>query len=93
MAFVGTADTPLGYLKSRTRWHWSETVFWLATLLPFYFFPDYLQLASQIAITDEPFEGLAPVIVDELTEALKRMLADRRLAINLVEAAAVAYGR
>ncbi len=52
MAFVaGTADGPLAYLKARTRWHWSETVFWLATLLPFYFFPDYLQLASQIAIT------------------------------------------
>jgi branched-chain amino acid transport system permease protein len=52
MAFVaGTAEGPLGYLKAQTRWHWSETVFWLATLLPFYFFPDYLQLASQIAIT------------------------------------------
>jgi branched-chain amino acid transport system permease protein len=52
MAFVaGAAEGPLGYLKAQTRWHWSETVFWLATLLPFYFFPDYLQLASQIAIT------------------------------------------
>jgi branched-chain amino acid transport system permease protein len=52
MAFVAApAAGPLGYLKAQTRWHWSETVFWLATLLPFYFFPDYLQLASQIAIT------------------------------------------
>jgi branched-chain amino acid transport system permease protein len=52
MAFVnGTAEGPLSYLKAQTRWHWSETVFWLATLLPFYFLPDYLQLASQIAIT------------------------------------------
>jgi branched-chain amino acid transport system permease protein len=51
MAFAATADSPLGYLKAQTRWHWSETVFWLATLLPFYFLPDYLQLASQIAIT------------------------------------------
>jgi branched-chain amino acid transport system permease protein len=52
MALVtGTAEGPLGYLKAQTRWHWSETAFWLATLLPFYFLPDYLQLASQIAIT------------------------------------------
>jgi len=51
MALTAAASTPLGYLKAQTRWHWSETVFWLATLLPFYFFPDYLQLASQIAIT------------------------------------------
>jgi branched-chain amino acid transport system permease protein len=41
---------PVGYLKAQTRWRWIETAFWLATLLPFYFFPDYLQLASQIAI-------------------------------------------
>jgi branched-chain amino acid transport system permease protein len=52
MAVVtGAAEGPLGYLKAQTRWRWSETVFWLATLLPFYFLPDYLQLASQIAIT------------------------------------------
>ena len=42
---------PTHYLKAQTRWHWSETAFWLATLLPFYLFPNYLQLASQIAIT------------------------------------------
>ena len=45
------APEPVRYLKAQTRWHWAETVFWLATLLPFYFVPDYLQLASQIAIT------------------------------------------
>ena len=28
-----------------------EIVFWLATLAPFFLFPDYLVLASQIAIT------------------------------------------
>ncbi len=49
--FTNAAAGPVHYLKSQTRWHWSETVFWLATLLPFYFLPDYLQLASQIAIT------------------------------------------
>ncbi len=42
---------PVAYLKAQTRWRWFETAFWLATLLPFYFLPDYLQLASQIAIT------------------------------------------
>jgi len=52
MALVtDVASEPVRYLKAQTRWHWAETVFWLATLLPFYFFPDYLQLASQIAIT------------------------------------------
>jgi branched-chain amino acid transport system permease protein len=47
----GAAAGPVKYLKSQTRWRGIETVFWLATLLPFYFLPDYLQLASQIAIT------------------------------------------
>jgi branched-chain amino acid transport system permease protein len=53
MASITDATTtePVRYLRTQTRWHWSETMFWLATLLPFYFVPDYLQLASQIAIT------------------------------------------
>jgi len=38
-----------------------------------------------LMLLDEPFEGLAPVIVDELTAAMKTMLADHRLAIILVE--------
>jgi branched-chain amino acid transport system ATP-binding protein len=38
-----------------------------------------------LMLLDEPFEGLAPVIVDELTEAMKVMLADRSIAIVLVE--------
>lgn len=45
-----TGVTPQGVLDRQTRWHWGETLFWLATLLPFYFFPTYLNLASQIAI-------------------------------------------
>jgi branched-chain amino acid transport system permease protein len=40
-----------GYLQAQSRWHPLEIVFWLATLLPFWLFPDYLALASQIAIT------------------------------------------
>ena len=39
------------HFRQKTRWHWLETVFWLSTLLPFVVTPDYLSLASQIAIT------------------------------------------
>jgi branched-chain amino acid transport system permease protein len=42
---------PRRYLEAQTRWHRSEIAFWIATLLPFVIFPNYLQLASQIAIT------------------------------------------
>ena len=38
-----------------------------------------------LMLLDEPFEGLAPVIVDELTAAMKVMLSDRQIAIILVE--------
>ncbi len=33
------------------RWRWLEIAFWLCTLLPFVVTPNYLSLASQIAIT------------------------------------------
>ena len=48
---TSAADAPFQYLKAQTRWHPIETVFWLATLLPFFLLPSYLQLANQIAIT------------------------------------------
>jgi branched-chain amino acid transport system ATP-binding protein len=38
-----------------------------------------------LMLLDEPFEGLAPVIVDELTAAIKLMLSDRGITIILVE--------
>ena len=38
-----------------------------------------------LMLLDEPFEGLAPVIVEELIAAMKLMLADRSIAIVLVE--------
>jgi branched-chain amino acid transport system ATP-binding protein len=38
-----------------------------------------------LVLLDEPFEGLAPVIVDELTAAIKSMVAERSIAIVLVE--------
>ena len=45
------AVTPQKYLQAQSRWHPIELAFWLATLLPFFLFPSYLSLASQIAIT------------------------------------------
>ncbi|HEX3440730.1 MAG TPA: branched-chain amino acid ABC transporter permease [Pseudolabrys sp.] len=42
--------TPQQYLKSLSRWRIVEIVFWLVTLTPYVLFPDYLALASQIAI-------------------------------------------
>jgi branched-chain amino acid transport system ATP-binding protein len=38
-----------------------------------------------LLLLDEPFEGLAPVIVDELISAMRMMLAGRTMAIILVE--------
>jgi len=42
---------PHEFLKAQIRWRCSEIAFWLATLLPFVLAPNYLVLASQIAIT------------------------------------------
>ena len=39
------------YVKREAQWRPIEFVFWAATLLPFLLFPNYLSLASQIAIT------------------------------------------
>jgi len=46
-----TIAGPHEFLRDQIRWQWSEIAFWLATLLPFVLAPDYLVLASQIAIT------------------------------------------
>jgi len=43
--------TPHAYLQRQSRWTPIEIAFWAATLLPYWLFPDYLSLASQIAIT------------------------------------------
>src|SRR5499433_2428552 len=42
---------PRRYLEAQIRWRPVEIAFWLATLLPFVLTPNYLVLASQIAIT------------------------------------------
>src|SRR5271168_5014780 len=51
--------SPRLYLQAQTRWRPAEIVFWLATLLPYLLFPDYLSLASQIAVA-----GLFAVSLD-----------------------------
>jgi len=48
---ANTTLTPQAYLHAQSRWQPIEIVFWLATLVPYVLFPDYLSLASQIAIT------------------------------------------
>jgi len=50
MALSEGMASPQLYLRAQTRWHPAEIVFWAATLLPFLLFPNYLSLASQIAI-------------------------------------------
>lgn len=44
-----------------------------------------LMTNPSLLLLDEPCEGLAPVIVDELLAAMKLMLSDRRTAIIMVE--------
>src|SRR5258705_8262333 len=45
------AAEPQRYLATQIRWRPIEIAFWLATLSPFVLAPNYLTLASQIAIT------------------------------------------
>jgi branched-chain amino acid transport system ATP-binding protein len=44
-----------------------------------------LMTNPSLLLLDEPLEGLAPVIVDEITAAMQTMLTDNRIAIILVE--------
>ena len=50
-----------------------------------------------LLLLDEPLEGLAPIVVEELTAAIRRMSAEEGTALILVEqhaeASAVAYPR
>ena len=50
MTLISAPVTPQAYLQGLSRWRPAEIAFWLATLLPFWLFPDYLSLASQVAI-------------------------------------------
>lgn len=44
-----------------------------------------LMAGTRILLLDEPFEGLAPIVVEELTAAIRRMIAERFNAFVLVE--------
>ena len=44
-----------------------------------------LMTNPSLLLMDEPLEGLAPIIVEELAAAIKRMLEERSTAIILVE--------
>ncbi len=50
MALAEKVTSPRLFLQAQTRWRPAEIVFWLATLSPYVLFPNYLSLASQIAI-------------------------------------------
>jgi branched-chain amino acid transport system permease protein len=50
MALAEKVTSPRLYLQAQTRWRPTEIAFWLATLLPYFLFPNYLSLASQIAV-------------------------------------------
>jgi branched-chain amino acid transport system permease protein len=51
VALSRPASDPMARLQAQSRWHPIEYAFWAATLLPFLLLPNYLVLASQIAIT------------------------------------------
>ena len=51
MSATKASTEPISQLEAGQRWKPLEIVFWLATLLPFVVTPDYLSLASQVAIT------------------------------------------
>lgn len=44
-----------------------------------------LMTNPSVLLLDEPFEGLAPIIVEELTSAVRQMAADEGIALVLVE--------
>ncbi len=44
-----------------------------------------LMTNPSVLLLDEPLEGLAPIIVEELTAAIRRMAADEGIALILVE--------
>jgi branched-chain amino acid transport system ATP-binding protein len=44
-----------------------------------------LMTNPDILLLDEPLEGLAPIVVEELTAAIERMNEDEKMAVVLVE--------
>ncbi|HPG04510.1 MAG TPA: ABC transporter ATP-binding protein, partial [Rhodoblastus sp.] len=47
-----------------------------------------LVLNPQVLLLDEPLEGLAPIIVDELLAALRNIIREEKMAVILVEQSA-----
>lgn len=47
-----------------------------------------LVLNPQVLLLDEPLEGLAPIIVDELLAALRKIINEEKMAVILVEQSA-----
>ena len=47
-----------------------------------------LVLNPQALLLDEPLEGLAPIIVDELLAALRKIINEEKMAVILVEQSA-----
>jgi branched-chain amino acid transport system permease protein len=47
---TSATQSPHAWFARQSRWSAFEIVFWLALLLPFFVFPTYLTLASQVAI-------------------------------------------
>ena len=47
---TNAGSAPQAWIARQSRWSVFEVVFWLAALVPFFFFPTYLSLASQIAV-------------------------------------------
>ena len=49
-----------------------------------------LMTNPKLLLLDEPFEGLAPIIIEELTVAVRKMTADEGIAMILINSAPVA---
>ena len=80
-----THDQPRAWIRGQSRWSVFEVLFWLAALLPFYFLPTYLTLASQI-----PIDALLALSVDHILgyDGIITIRSIARAASSIVIAAA-----
>ena len=77
-------ESASSHFEDKVRWRPLEIAFWLCTLLPFVVTPDYLSLASQIAIT--ALFALSPHLVSYAAEC-KQYASDASIAIGLLACA------
>ena len=48
---IGTwTQSAHAFVRDRERWHWAESLPWIAAVAAFFVFPDYLALGTQIII-------------------------------------------